>query len=92
MTILFYSEFVQNLIFLTLHYSTNVKKCNSFKDRCFSALKSKKKSTVLFTVNEKQSEPVFEVQLKDTTVKKGDDIHLKCKISGNPKPEVCLCT
>jgi len=45
---------------------------------------------VVVNVNEesKQSEPVFEIQLVDTTIKKGEDINLKCKISGNPKPEV----
>jgi len=50
--------------------------------------KAENSCNVVVNVNEKQSEPVFEVQLKDATVKKGDDIHLKCKISGNPKPEV----
>jgi len=33
-------------------------------------------------------EPTFPIVLEDKTVKEGDDIVLKCKVEGNPRPKV----
>lgn len=36
----------------------------------------------------KESDPSFPIVLEDKTIKEGDDIVLKCKVIGEPRPKV----
>ena len=34
--------------------------------------------------------PTFSIELKNQAIKKGDDVKLKCHVTGNPRPEVSI--